>query len=295
MNIHNDKNTSENMPDNAGKISSADYDEKLQNVNSNPNLSYDFVSVQDTKEDEKIKREGKNRFVWICLLFAVLSSLLFTPAFNIKNIVVKDSNLITVEQIVATSKILTNQNILSVNTRSAEENVRKIPLVKDVSIARKFPSTIEITVTECTKRAYINHMNKYICIDENGKIVEILDEPKDSSLMIVKNSEPKEFFLGKNIVLKDADKLDILKDFFNALDDASDMPNKIVSMDLKDKNKIYITLDNDITVNMGDNSSLSYKTAYLKQALLTQLKTYRGGTLDLSNPEDSVRYKGSAQ
>lgn len=277
MNTPNDKNTSENLSGNK------------------ENLSYDFVSVQDTKEEEKINREGKNRFVWLCLLFAVLSSLLFTPAFNVKNIVVKDSNFITVEQIVAVSKILTNQNILSINTQKAEENIRQIPLVKDVSVARKFPDTIEITVTECQKRAYINHMNKYVCIDENGKIVEILTQVSDNNLMIVKNAEPKEFFLGKNIVLKDEDKLEFLKSFFKALDDVEDMPNKIVSMNLKNKDEIYITLDNDITVNLGDNSNLSYKMAYLKQTLLTQLKTYRGGTLDLSDPENTVRYKGSAQ
>lgn len=277
MNTPNDKNTSENLSGNK------------------ENLSYDFVSVQDTKEEEKINREGKNRFVWLCLLFAVLSSLLFTPAFNVKNIVVKDSNFITVEQIVAVSKILTNQNILSINTQKAEENIRQIPLVKNVSVARKFPDTIEITVTECQKRAYINHMNKYVCIDENGKIVEILTQVSDNNLMIVKNAEPKEFFLGKNIVLKDEDKLEFLKSFFKALDDVEDMPNKIVSMNLKNKDEIYITLDNDITVNLGDNSNLSYKMAYLKQTLLTQLKTYRGGTLDLSDPENTVRYKGSAQ
>ncbi len=295
MNTQNDKNIGENIVHNLENINNAEVKENLQAVDNGQRVPYDFVNVQDTKEDEKINREGKNSFVWICLLFAVFSAMLFTPAFNIKNIVVKDSNYITVEQIVATSQIVTNQNILAVNTKTAEEKISKIPLVKNVSIARKFPNTIEITVTECNKRAYLNHMNKYICIDETGKIVEILNEAKDTNLMIVKNSEPKEFFLGENVVLKDEDKLKILKDFFTALDDADDIPNKIVSMDLKDKNKIYITLDNDITVNMGDNSNLSYKTAYLKQALLTQLKTYRGGTLDLSDPENSVRYKGSAQ
>ncbi|MBE7037658.1 MAG: FtsQ-type POTRA domain-containing protein [Ruminococcaceae bacterium] len=277
MNSQNDNNTYENNTDN------------------NENLSYDFVSVQDTKEDEKIKREGKNSFVWFCLLFAILSFLLFTPAFNIKNIVVKESNFITVEQIIEVSQIVKDRNILSVNTQKAEERIKKLPLVKEVYIERKFPSTIEITVKERDKRAYISHMNKYICIDETGKIVEILNTPSDTNLMIIKNSSPKEFFLGDNVVFKDADKLDILKEFFKTLDDNQDMPNKIVGMDLKNKKEIYITLDNDITVNIGDSSNLSYKMAYLKQALLTQLKTYRGGTLDLSDPENVVRYKGSAQ
>ena len=263
--------------------------------NDTENTSYDFVSVQDTKENEKINREGKNAFVWFCLLFAILSFLLFTPVFNVKNIVVKESNFITVEQIIEVSQIVQGRNILSVNTQKAKERIEKIPLAKEVSIERKFPSTIEITVKECEKRAYITFMNKYLCIDKEGKIVEVLNEPSDTNLMIINNSGPKETFLGYNVIFKEKDKLDILKEFFKTLDDNPDMPNKIASMDLKNKKEIYITLDNDITVKLGDNSNLSYKIAYLKQILLTQLKTYRGGTLDLSDPENAVRYKGSTE
>ncbi|UKI35585.1 MAG: hypothetical protein L6V93_15840 [Clostridiales bacterium] len=61
------------------------------------------MNVSDEKEEiteKNIKGEGKNSFVLLCLLFAVLTSLLFTPAFNIKTVAVTGNNALTAQQIV---------------------------------------------------------------------------------------------------------------------------------------------------------------------------------------------------
>ena len=100
----------------------------------------------------------------LCLLFAILTSLLFTPAFNIKIVAVTGNNALTAQQIVKNSGIVTGRNILRTNTRSAVKNLKKIPLINDVHVKLKFPSTVEIAVEECVKTAYVKHLDKYICI-----------------------------------------------------------------------------------------------------------------------------------
>lgn len=260
--------------------------------------SYNFVNVSD--EDGKIpeksvKKEGKNNFVLLCLLFAVLTSLLFTPAFNIKSVVVTGNNALTAQQLVKSSGIVTGRNILRTNTRAAVKNLKKMPLINDVHIMLKFPATVEIAVEECVKTAYVKHLDKYICIDKNGKILEILNGAENENLIVVTGVVPTKFEVGAKITLKDSEKFDILTSLLSEISAAADLPNAVKSVDLSDKNRIKMTMDNEIVVNMGKNDALQYKMAYLTKTLETQLKTYRGGTLDLSDPSAAARYKGSAQ
>lgn len=266
--------------------------------NKQKKQEYNFVNVSDEPNDipeAKIRGEGKNSFVLFCLLFAILTALLFTPAFNIRAVTVTGNSALTAEQIVKSSGITTGRNILRVNSNAAEKSLEKIPMIKNADILLKFPSTVEIAVEECARAAYIKYMDKYICIDKNGKILEVSKTADNANLIIVTGVSPKEFIAGKSLVLKDADKLEALKSLLSEIEEAVYLPNAVKSIDFSDKNKITMVMDNEIIVNMGKNESLQYKMAYLTKTLETQLKTYRGGTLDLSDPSSAARYKGSAQ
>lgn len=289
------ENKEENIIDknaeNAGKSSE-------NSENKQKKQEYNFVNVSDEPNDipeAKIRGEGKNSFVLFCLLFAILTALLFTPAFNIRAVTVTGNSALTAEQIVKSSGITTGRNILRVNSNAAEKSLEKIPMIKNADILLKFPSTVEIAVEECARAAYIKYMDKYICIDKNGKILEVSKTADNANLIIVTGVSPKEFIAGKSLVLKDADKLEALKSLLSEIEEAVYLPNAVKSIDFSDKNKITMVMDNEIIVNMGKNESLQYKMAYLTKTLETQLKTYRGGTLDLSDPSSAARYKGSAQ
>lgn len=289
------ENKEENIIDknaeNAGKSSE-------NGENKQKKQEYNFVNVSDEPNDipeAKIRGEGKNSFVLFCLLFAILTALLFTPAFNIRAVTVTGNSALTAEQIVKSSGITTGRNILRVNSNAAEKSLEKIPMIKNADILLKFPSTVEIAVEECARAAYIKYMDKYICIDKNGKILEVAKTADNANLIIVTGVSPKEFIAGKSLVLKDADKLEALKSLLSEIEEAVYLPNAVKSIDFSDKNKITMVMDNEIIVNMGKNESLQYKMAYLTKTLETQLKTYRGGTLDLSDPSSAARYKGSAQ
>lgn len=289
------ENKEENIIDknaeNAGKSSE-------NGENKQKKQEYNFVNVSDEPNDipeAKIRGEGKNSFVLFCLLFAILTALLFTPAFNIRAVTVTGNSALTAEQIVKSSGITTGRNILRVNSNAAEKSLEKIPMIKNADILLKFPSTVEIAVEECARAAYIKYMDKYVCIDKNGKILEVSKTADNANLIIVTGVSPKEFIAGKSLVLKDADKLEALKSLLSEIEEAVYLPNAVKSIDFSDKNKITMVMDNEIIVNMGKNESLQYKMAYLTKTLETQLKTYRGGTLDLSDPSSAARYKGSAQ
>ncbi|GEM_PF-1947233 len=292
------ENIDESAENTAGNAENPDVKTEKISESVPEKQSYNFVNVSDEKEEipeKNIKGEGKNSFVLLCLLFAVLTSLLFTPAFNIKTVAVTGNNALTAQQIVKNSGIVTGRNILRTNTRSAVKNLKKIPLINDVHVKLKFPATVEIAVEECVKTAYVKHLDKYICIDKNGKILEILNGAENENLIVVTGVVPTKFEVGSKITFKDGEKFDILTSLLSEISSATDLPNAVKSIDLSDKNKIMMTMDNEIVVNMGKNDALQYKMAYLTKTLETQLKTYRGGTLDLSDPSASARYKGSAQ
>ncbi|UKI35584.1 MAG: hypothetical protein L6V93_15835 [Clostridiales bacterium] len=70
----------------------------------------------------------------------------------------------------------------------------------------KFPATVEIAVEECVKTAYVKHLDKYICIDKNGKILEILNGEENENLIVVTGVVPTKFEVGAKITLKDGEK-----------------------------------------------------------------------------------------
>jgi cell division protein FtsQ len=81
----------------------------------------------------------------IALLAFVLS---FTPLFAVTNVVGEGTDHVTSTDIVNLAAVGDGTTLLNVNTAQIEENIKKNPWVATVSVKRKFPNTLEISVTE---------------------------------------------------------------------------------------------------------------------------------------------------
>lgn len=282
-------------------INEYDSEEKNGVEINNEQESYDNSEAEFTqKESDRNKREtsiykkyrqSKNRFVFSCLIFAIFLSLLFTPVFNVKEISVAGNSIITRDAILQKGNLYVGTNILKADIKGAEQKISKIPFILSVSVKRVFPSKIEVSVVECTEVAYIRHIGNYVGVSSLGKILEIVTKPENKSIPVINGIELTEAKIGQNVSLSDGALSNALMQYLSALEN-NNIISEIKSIDFTDEKDVKLTLSNEILVKMGQADKISYKIAYLEK-VFEQLKSQRGGVLDISDPSNSVVYRAS--
>lgn len=225
---------------------------------------------QERKESEEMKRltrvQRKKRrqkiFFRIILLIAILAlvfALIFkSDFFLISNINVEGNYIITKEEIISRSGIDIGGHIFRYTRYESEEKIRKLSYIKDVTIKRDLPKSVNIFLEERQAYLQFNHLSSYILVDDEGFILEI-KENKVRDLAI---------FKGFNIDKPTGDNIleeDVIKDLeaFIADEDTRDIVRKMNEIQYEDEDNINIILNNGINVAFGHLSNVKYKLILL--------------------------------
>lgn len=241
-------------------------------------------------EAYKKKRTSTKLFVLLLTVAALCLLVFFSPLLDVREIVIAGNTRVSADAIRQASGIVLGVNTLQVDLQRAETQISTIAFVDSVKAVRKFPGTIQITVTESQEVAYIPFIGNYVGIDEKGKILE--NKPKGSAidLPLILGAELSSFSIGTTIHVGDADKLDIILQILKQIS-VNELTADIQSIDVSDLEDLKLILRTGTAVNLGDSKELIYKFSFLKQ-VLAQPDDKRGGVIDLSNP-DKVTYKGN--
>ncbi len=249
------------------------------------------TATEEQKTIYKKITRGKNSFVYGCLLFAILLSLLFTPAFNVKYITVSGNARVSSDSIVEASGLYKGVNILKADLNQAALSVSKLPFIDQVEVSRSFPSTITIAVTESEARAYVRFMGNLVALSEDGKVLQIVPDGGEAEIPVILGLSLTQFEVGAKVALSEPEKMDILLSYLSEVP-ASGLLETIKTIDMTDIDAVKLSLTNDRTVLMGGADKLSYKLAYLAQVAQSP-EAQRGGEIDISNADGSAIFKGS--
>ncbi len=75
------------------------------------------------------------------------------------------------------SGISTENNLFLINKDYAVQNIKeKLPYIGEVTVSRKFPGTVSISVSDAIIAGAVSYNGGYLVIDSNGKAVEQLTE-----------------------------------------------------------------------------------------------------------------------
>ncbi len=135
-----------------------------------------MATPDGTKQRKKKKRKKKHyllKFIAALLLATGCYLILTSSIFDIKSIAVNDCRYYTNEQIIEKSKISTGMNMFKVSTRKASKRLLKEIYIKEVTVKRKPPSIIEISVLERYEFAALLYKGKYAIIDPDGMVLSI--------------------------------------------------------------------------------------------------------------------------
>ena len=78
--------------------------------------------------------------------------------------------------IVSLSKLQIGQNLFRFNKNKVEKEIKTNPYVESVSVKRKLPNKIEITIEERNRNYNVEFLNGYAYINNQGYILEISEQ-----------------------------------------------------------------------------------------------------------------------
>ena len=111
------------------------------------------------------------RFLLFLSLCVGLYFFLTSDFFDVKKLTVEKNHYFTAEQLIDLAKAKTGGNLFSQPVGEMEERMLKDPYVKSVSVSRKLPNELMITVTEREEYAAVPYGKKYLVIDKEGMIL----------------------------------------------------------------------------------------------------------------------------
>lgn len=235
------------------------------------------ITKQEKKRRKRIKRI--KFFVKLFLLVGIIAGgitfALTSPIFNITDINVIDNITIPSDTIISLSGLKPGENIFKFYKGDVVNNIKENPYVESVEVHRKFPSTVEINVTERVATYNIDYMGKYAYINTQGYILEISDDSRGMPVIQGATTSESDIVSGNRLNTEDLGRLEQVIKIMNATKEAG-LDGQVTTIDIGDKNEYSIYLnDEKKTVHLGDASNLSNKMLYV-QAIVEKEKGKEG-------------------
>ena len=223
------------------------------------------------REERKIKLKRKLRimkYVMIVMaIIAVVLIIMFSPLFNIKEIIVENNEIVSKEQILSLSQINLDTNTFKLNKSKISKQLKENPYIEEVTISRKLPSTVILDVKERKPAYLIEYANGYVCIDQKGYILSIGEEKKQLPILQGIETPNEKFVIGNKLETKDLKRVYIVSKISEVA--ASTSIGALISrIDVENINSIKMVLESkEKTVYIGNDTNLNIKMLTIEQIL----------------------------
>ena len=173
-------------------------------------------------------------------------------------------------------------NIFSTNIRAIKRRLGDNPQIAESNVRRLFPNKVKIWVKEAKVSAYLEHEKRFLCIDEKGKIIKILEgenakePPKVAKLegIEVANSDA-----GKKIAAEDDARAGELFECMDILSQL-DMLEKVNYINFGDLSDIKIDYENRLYMLLGSYENMEYKLKFIKKVIAENISEYEKALFD---------------
>jgi len=233
-----------------------------QNQIKKENIKMTKKQAQMERKKKKIKKIIK----FITLLLIIIGGIIFalvSPVFNIKEINVINCEQISQDTIISLSQLQIGQNVFRYNREKVENEIKTNPYINSVSIKRKFPNKIEITVEERQKNYNIEALNGYAYINNQGYILEISEQKIELPLIQGISTEIEQIVAGNRLKTDDLAKIEVVIQIMNICK-SYEIDSKISTINISDKTNYIIYMETEQkTIHLGDESNLSTKMLYV--------------------------------
>lgn len=252
-----------------------------------------------TKEQELAKKKRKKVFRVIkytsLLVILIAGGIYFmlSPFFNIKQITTLGNSRISSEEIISLSNITLEENTFKIRKKEVVQAIKENAYIDEVTIKRKLPNTIEISVTERTPTFMLNFANAYVYLNNQGYLLEISKTSLNLPTITGFLTPEEEIKVGNRLCSEDLQRLDHALQIMKSAD-SNNISKLITKINISDKQDYVLELTSEKkTIYMGDTSNLSTKMLYII-SILEENKNIEGEIFvntDLSNKGAIFRKK----
>ena len=114
--------------------------------------------------------------VLLAALAAMLWTYTSTGVLNVRHIEIKGNQKLDAGYLEGLTGITPDTHLLKMDVKAVERALCSEPYIQSVSVARRFPATVVLEVSERTPRGMMIQNGKYHLVDSGGYIVESLAE-----------------------------------------------------------------------------------------------------------------------
>ncbi|MPQ43991.1 cell division protein FtsQ/DivIB [Clostridium tarantellae] len=248
----------------------------------------------NTDVKEYILKKKKNKLMKKIIIISIfivvicIFILLKAPIFNIKKVIVNNNTTIPSEKIINKSNIL-DKNIFLVNLKNVSKDILVNPYIKEVKIKRVFPDEVSISVKERKASYLIENESKYYVLNEELKIMEILDSDKDINAIYLNGIKIKNKFIGQCITDEDIRKQEFTKKLSNIL--LNDKRNtQFTSLDINNISDIILYYG-EVKILLGNDEKVEEKMNKILNILNSGAINFKKGYIDVSFKGNPVIYE----
>lgn len=240
----------------------------------------------DRKLNQREKQKRIVSFILIIMVISVTATILIKSSyFNIKEIEVKNNNIVTRDEVITLANI-TNQNIFLLNKQKVETNIKNNPYIDEVKINRKLPNKIIVDIKEKDVRGIVRLKNAFVDIDSKGRMVHTVNKFPDGKLILVEGIDVKEYIFNENVT-NDERKLNALINILQ-LFVLENVKKDIEKVDIKDPYSVIIKTKKGIDIDVGDTSNLEYKISFAYTLLDNENVKGKQGIIKVSSDGTAV-------
>lgn len=230
---------------------------------------------------KKSKKENKKSkaIKYLCIMFLIIIAILLffmSPIFTLNEIEIKGNSKISTSECLELSQLEIGQNIYKLNKMQIKNNLKQNAYIEKVSISRKLPDKIEITIKE-RKATYQLELenNEYAYINNQGYILEKSNIKLENIIITGFSTKIENINVGNRLDENDLKKLETVLKIVDSAQN-NDILSTITKIDIENKNEYKLILEGEKKiVYLGDASSISTRMLYLK-AILEKEKGIEG-------------------
>ena len=265
-----------------------------------------IINGKKIRVNRKRRRNNMSGYYALAVIFAAVIILILcvTCFFNYttETVRINGVTLYSDEQIRVVGGVPNKGNLIRTNTDKIESRLKEhLVYVDDVSVKKKYPSSLEINVTEAKKAADILCDGKYYVLSTSGVILESANDKRSSGVPVIKGVELKSKNPGDKLEATDVMKTKIIN---KLIETTTELGFKDLTLiDLSDRTNITLNYDTRINIYIGSSVDMDYKLKYIKAVIDERLSDSYRGTLRYNGvnsgisaiPENSKKAKTTAK
>ena len=218
----------------------------------------------------KKKKRVKRIIKWTSLALIIIAGAIFafaSPLFNITQIEVINTNLLSKDKVISLSGIKKDQNIFRFLKSDVIKKIKEDPYVQDVKINRQLPNKVQIDIEERQRNFSLEFLNGYAYINNQGYILEISQDKLNLPVIKGASTEENNITPGKRLEQKDLEKLEVAIKIMTIAKE-NELDEKVTSIDISYKNEYILYLESEKkTVYLGNQENLTTKMLYTKKII----------------------------